>query len=579
MALVPRETQMSVHQLFSQSDERVPCARYRLGRISSWLNDNKTDNKTFTPAISKHFDFWNSLMQYIFADRTKEQVEQLLEDIISCCSCPFADPNMSKLHEAAKSTERFFTDRPGSEGLHPAMGHILYYMNQIATVLPQAHIRPVSKGCSVFWPPSPKELMPHGPEKLISSLIQWTRFTSVTAPYRLAGEFIRLGGSLVIPRLIEQGFAQYVVEAGRRLADYTSSALHNAGRLSNQSRLGLATALLSQAEDLIYYYTQAVEEQSFMDWKIFTLHACEIKTVQVFSLLAYIVSDPRLPFVPDHRAYLLSKLEIKGASIHRLAQVRIVTLPEFPVHPGIYRIVGHTVEPPDVIQRREEFAQRSTERLNSRFNALQLITEDTSSRLLSNSMLNRQNVKTTVSYIRYARQELLCSAIGCPNTIHSTGKEFQRCARCNIVLYCGKDCQTVSWFAQPYPHKKICKILVKLIRTGGGEDLFFLAPRPEDPKYYPDELRNIIVDNWEAGGITNEEVSFIADWRLAVMMPVPLVALQEFEPGYDDYEALVEEFSQRDESLKARCIPQSMWTAQAILDCTNNPESAQLPGS
>lgn len=94
-----------------------------------------------------------------------------------------------------------------------------------------------------------------------------------------------------------------------------------------------------------------------------------------------------------------------------------------------------------------------------------------------------------IIYMRMAKYTLRCSATFCLNSIQSTGREFQRCGKCGIALYCGKECQTSSWRDKDFPHKKICPILSELVEQSGGEDVIFKCPRPEDPRHFPPNFR------------------------------------------------------------------------------------------
>ncbi|KAI5814376.1 hypothetical protein BZA77DRAFT_99155 [Pyronema omphalodes] len=48
-------------------------------------------------------------------------------------------------------------------------------------------------------------------------------------------------------------------------------------------------------------------------------------------------------------------------------------------------------------------------------------------------------------------------ALECQNCLKKD-VELKRCARCQSVLYCGKDCQTADW----EEHKKLCKVFVEV---------------------------------------------------------------------------------------------------------------------
>ena len=126
------------------------------------------------------------------------------------------------------------------------------------------------------------------------------------------------------------------------------------------------------------------------------------------------------------------------------------------------------------------------------------------------------------------------------NTIQSTGRDFQRCGRCNIALYCGRACQINSWEDDEFPHKLICTILRSLVERGGGEELVFRCPIPNDLQHFPSELSEIVVSNWENASMALESpLERVTLWVNHLMTSRSVEKKSECAHGFDDYDALV----------------------------------------
>lgn len=153
-----------------------------------------------------------------------------------------------------------------------------------------------------------------------------------------------------------------------------------------------------------------------------------------------------------------------------------------------------------------------------------------------------------------------CSASFCPNTIQSTGRDFQRCGRCNIALYCGRTCQINSWEDNEFPHKLICTILRSLVERGGGEELVFRYPIPNDPRHFPSELSDIVISNWENASVAlKSPLECVTLWVNHLMTSGPVKKKSECAPGFDDYDALVADLAGTNAARQGMSIIAFCW--------------------
>ncbi|KAG6819934.1 hypothetical protein H0H93_007333 [Arthromyces matolae] len=136
---------------------------------------------------------------------------------------------------------------------------------------------------------------------------------------------------------------------------------------------------------------------------------------------------------------------------------------------------------------------------------------------------------TAVFLVRYWKSQTRCSGLDCQNNLQTVGKNFQRCARCNIIGYCGRECQKQDWINPEYPHKKVCPILCDIVAKGGGLSLFLNYETPKIHGY------------WNArGGVKEEDLQYLDDWRKdREKRRVQLPDGTEWTPGFDDYDSLL----------------------------------------
>jgi hypothetical protein len=119
-----------------------------------------------------------------------------------------------------------------------------------------------------------------------------------------------------------------------------------------------------------------------------------------------------------------------------------------------------------------------------------------------------------------------------------------------------------------YPHSKACQVVSKLVRLGRGNDLLFHCPHPEDPKWFPPELRTKVRDCWWEGGVLVDELACIVLWGPQLLSSGELPMMEKPEPGWDDYHAFVGELagsSADRQGMLAMSIVQIFFDIQLVL--------------
>lgn len=236
--------------------------------------------------------------------------------------------------------------------------------------------------------------------------------------------------------------------------------------------------------------------------------------MQLCSIMVYLFSDPRCRTVfHDLRRYSQFFSEY-SQWLFRFFHMHLYPRPDMPVHPHVLSHDLKTFPPPA--------SCRSTE-------------------------------ETAIHYIVDSRIERRCSAHMCPNSLQSVGRAFQRCARCNIVSYCGRECQVKAWRDEQYPHKRICPIMRTLVDAGGGPTMFFpvhnQAPSIPMTEFMPKKFEDVrphkffILQNWRNANVSEEDLKYLSLWGKWHDATCYMPNGSEWHPGFEDYNALIEELT------------------------------------
>lgn len=123
--------------------------------------------------------------------------------------------------------------------------------------------------------------------------------------------------------------------------------------------------------------------------------------------------------------------------------------------------------------------------------------------------------------------------------IQSTGREFQRCSKCKVACYCSKACQAKAWTNTENPHKCSCKITCQLIELGGGLAAVFAGKSLSDGSNL--NVESVLADCWLAAGVPMQDMLLLEKWCISLRYPYAKSPKRDVQPGYEDYEAKVEE--------------------------------------
>ncbi|KAF9480720.1 hypothetical protein BDN70DRAFT_931524 [Pholiota conissans] len=554
MALI-QSTRNSLSELFSGIGDSQFCARCLLGASSKGIlqGEDTAGHKTFWTNFTQDVDFWREQMQFLFAVRTEDETRQLLARL-NRCSCQLSDPRIMAYHQEGRKMESSLLVRTRVDRQTSSVAFINSLLVVVSTALGFAHRKAVAKRTAKRWPTCPEDLLPFGPENLVQSFIIWSHFIPDNLIFLVATQCIDLCGSLLIPSVVNSGLTLRVIEVGRRLFDRTWETI----RLRAEgTRRAFGKTFVTQTGPILQYFIDFYDPLPLRQ-QATVLDGCEMKAVQLFSLLAYVANDPFL-CLQSSKVYRV-RFARRGLAFYRRMRLYIDPLPPILLHPEICELY---VEESSDESSEDEDENEDEDDDGANFEVIdgpvshpeQPLEVSQSDEHVRTAVPKEDPIydglaRTDIDHIRNARFDLNCSARDCPNSIQTTGREFQRCSGCNIALYCTKKCQSDAWNSDQYPHKIICKTLQKLVALCGSEVIF----RFPDKTYYPEDLATLIIEKWKQGDVTLSDLFQIEGWASYRNYPESLPMRECKNPGFEDYDDQVRQLSEKNPALKAQYL-------------------------
>jgi hypothetical protein len=481
-------------------------ALYEITAMAAAVFENPGGAKSTAQQSLQDPKFWDGILAFLLLKRTDEQLDRLLTRL-SECSCRMEDVAIAAYHRKGSSRAALSMARAHiDEGeLGPVTsGRCSFIMDMfcvLCIVLKSSGVTSVAKGTSQSWPLHLTDLTPYGADSFVQSMLQWYRFVPETAIIHYTGLVLRICGTAVIPSLVKYRFSHAVIESCRQLVDLTLADLTQ--DLDERGRIRLAQRFRNRVLDYVGYF-RAIENLITTKSDCFAelMRGCETKAMQFCSILLYLSSDPKMPS-HDISDYMFG-FAWYGQELFRFFHMHLYPRPDMPVHPMIEQIDSKIFPFPAALQEPAYLA---------------------------------------LGCILAFRVDRHCSAYKCPNTFQTVGKDFQRCSRCKVVSYCGRDCQANAWKDQSFPHKRTCSVMRNLINRGGGAELIF----KKKGALFCATTHPTIFENWNKAGICEDDFSLLDNWYKAVYgkRGYPMPDGTEWTPGYDDYNDIIAKLTEK----------------------------------
>ncbi|CAA7258463.1 unnamed protein product [Cyclocybe aegerita] len=479
--------------------------------------DRPIDTPEKLPAsIRKNLEFWNLLLSFFVTPRTDEEIDCLLT-AFSECRCQLTESGIHIYHEKGEKAEEGSMNRTWMEHYAPPEARAKYSAVRCTFVvqgfailcagLHDGGIEPVAKGVTHTWPSTPLDLVPFGADELVQTMLQWYRLVPDPIVIQLTTRILHTTRFVLIPSLYKYRFAHTFVDIVRNILDLTVAELAKPEPTSEDVKANRMryNHLLRGLLDFLHEVVDELPQDSISD----VIFGCETKIMQLCSMIVYLSSDLRLRASEILKEETVTLFAAYGQTLFRFFHIHMYPRPNIPLHPDIVKLDNFKFPPPTSV---------------------------------------RTVPKYVICDIAYFHNETRCSACKCPNSIQSAGKNFQRCSRCHAVSYCGRQCQTVAWRDEKFPHKRICRAIRFLIDAAGGPGYFWHIPNAPQAAFLSMipgvqvepflAFESFILENWRKAGITedHEDLNYVYDWSRSIAATRNMPDGSKWTPGFPDYE-------------------------------------------
>ncbi|KAF9058124.1 hypothetical protein BJ165DRAFT_1425817 [Panaeolus papilionaceus] len=459
--------------------------------------------------------YWTIFYEFLFIGRTEEQLQDLLKTL-STCTCREDEKGIHRRYVAVRDSRRRMqsASEHDSEALSGPISKetekfIFFAFNQVRERLEQASPSNVTKGVGKKWPRRIADLLPHGPDTLIRSIIQW--HNALADHFMILRTTIRIIG--ICQYIIHDSLIKHNTTVNLVLEPTKQLVLEYIDKLEAGNGLDKRTVddFVTVASNFVSYTTQICGQAMKSGLLI---GGGETKALQLCSFILYIAdairSKSQDPRFFDHIYDFTSTV---GYLIIRDFNMRSDDVPNLKLHPAIVAkdIVKHT---------RAE---------------------------------NNDRPEQTVALAMIAgREHHLCACFTCELSFSHVGNKFKMCNNCQTVGYCDRACQVRDWKDERYPHKRLCEVLRKVVQARGG----WKAPLPFEFEDTAVEglavtkgdlvilqLESLLMEMREGGKLTGHEWDLVLGWGQKMydekVMGGATRMGSVYNPGYDDYEVIL----------------------------------------
>jgi hypothetical protein len=125
------------------------------------------------------------------------------------------------------------------------------------------------------------------------------KFIPDTVVFKVAAQYIRFCGALVHSSFVVSGFVYRVIFFGRKFCDEAWKAARRPK--TKRGTMRFSRCFYSQAEPLVAHFSAVLDDHTYQT-QLDMLRDCEVKSIELFSILAYLASDDRVALLPKSGA-------------------------------------------------------------------------------------------------------------------------------------------------------------------------------------------------------------------------------------------------------------------------------------
>ncbi|KAJ6491374.1 hypothetical protein C8R47DRAFT_1122506 [Mycena vitilis] len=408
----------------------------------------------FGPDVGPDFMFgktcttiWPTILKFITFPRSDQELAGLVVSRRRC-SCPndwvgadfvrkYSVSVLASWNNMWQGDEPAVATSPFHCFFWHVLKHLIPYLNDLS---PTA----VAKRRTQVWPFAPKDCIPLGPETTVKSLHQWIHFYRDPEPFAISllGVVGHVARNLVVPTIAASpNLAADIAKIGHAICDTTTLRVKDE-TLSDAQVIEIGDAFHRRIWHIERFWKGIFGESNIQPAEIKRL--CGGHERSLFDLFSKALGHLHTP------AFFCEYVETELVPIS--IQIFITAAAT------IYAVGNLAFQIPPTAQHMRADVLAAVIRLGKEWGAFP----------------QASCAIPVGTILKSSKERNVCFSLGCNHSIQmlepdsSPDNRFRRCSGCQLVSYCGRDCQVAAWRDRTIPHRDICASIKTVIKQGGG---------------------------------------------------------------------------------------------------------------
>ncbi|KAJ7484510.1 hypothetical protein FB451DRAFT_86336 [Mycena latifolia] len=399
--------------------------------------------------FGKTCTIWPTILKFVTSPRTDQELASLvLNRKPNQCFCDNDQwPCAAVIHVYARSVVALWNtmwkeELPAiaSSPFHCFFSHVFKHLTPYLHDLSPTS---VAKRRTQVWPFSPQDCLPFGAEITVKSIHQWIHFYRDPQPFpiSLLGVVGHVTRSLVVPTISSApNLAGDIAKIGHKACDTA---------LQRKLDLSLTDAQVIEVGDAFHRHMWHIEKFFKCLFSESNIQPPELKRLvggQERSLFDLFCKALELLHTPSFFSDEI--LDLIPYSVYVFTDAAAT----------MYTIGGLVLQIPPTAQHMRSDVIAAVMRTGKEW-----------------GHAPEQSATLPVGVILKSNKERnVCFSLGCKRSIQNLEPDapvddrFRRCSGCQLVSYCGRECQVAAWRDAAIPHRDVCTDIKKVVKQGGG---------------------------------------------------------------------------------------------------------------
>ncbi|KAJ7138442.1 hypothetical protein C8R43DRAFT_604496 [Mycena crocata] len=392
--------------------------------------------------FGKRCTIWPTIMKFVTAPRTDKELADLVVSRKHClCSHDWDATDIVRRYAHSIMTLWYSMWKKDAPDVASSPFHS-FFSRVFKHLTPYLHDQSptsVATRRTHVWPFCPQDCIPFGPEITVKSLRQWIRLYREPQPFAvsLLGVVGHVARSLVVPTIAASpNLAAELTEMGHRVCDTATQRLLDQS-LTPEQVIEIGDAFHRHMWHIEKFWKCIFGEANIQDREMRLL--CGGQERALFDL-----SSKALELLHTPAFFSEDLLDLIPNSIWVFTDVAttmyVLGNLMFQIPPTAQNMRSDILA--NVLRRGKEWGHAP----------------------------NEPAAVPVFMILKHSKDRNVCFSLGCTHSIQESTpeKQFRRCSGCQLVSYCGRECQVAAWRDVVLPHRDICADIKAVIKQGGG---------------------------------------------------------------------------------------------------------------